>query len=311
MDLEKITAQDFPLTELSIPLAQWLYEIEEGKGLVLLSGFPVDRYSNEDCEIILWGICAHMGDVQTQSADGERMGYLKNLGDSDYSHQNNKALGLHNDACDLVAMMWITPAKEGGVTGVASATAIYNELMKEHPDELATLCEGFYFHLFEEQENRRYLVTKHKVPIFSMKDGYLSVTYLRSYIEMAFAEVVDKTLAEQTALDTMDKVAHGPRCFQQFMVDPGEILLLNNLSVLHSRTAFEDGDDPNEQRHVLRLWLKAHNTRPLVDDILVYIMRDGIPEWTGGPGSSLISEDPDSNAYQGTRKYVEYAPPVS
>ena len=42
----------------------------------------------------------------------------------------------------------------------------------------------------------------------------------------------------------------------------GEILLLNNWTSLHRRTAFDDSLDPERKRHLLRVWLSMPNSRP-------------------------------------------------
>tara|TARA_B100000959_G_C14930021_1_gene603232 strand:+ start:400 stop:1455 length:1056 start_codon:yes stop_codon:yes gene_type:complete len=304
LDLEKITAQDFPLTVLSPVLTQWLHEIQERKGLILLSGFPIDHYSKEDCGLIFWGIGAHMGEAQSQSLAGDLLGHVVNLGGKNAryrAYQNSTELALHTDATDIVGMMCLTPAKEGGLSGYAAAAAIYNELVENYPDALATLCEGFHYHLFGEQAEGESPITEQKVPVFSMKDSYLSISYLRSYIEMAFAEMgKEKTPAEQDALDILDKVAHGSRCYQQFMLAPGDIVLFNNYTILHNRTAFADDDDPDKRRHLLRLWLRAYKPRPIVDDISAFGKRAGIAKQTGR-----------SSVYQGALEYEEYAVPKS
>jgi hypothetical protein len=38
-------------------------------------------------------------------------------------------------------------------------------------------------------------------------------------------------------------------------LDRGDMQLLNNYTVIHSRTNFEDYDEPERRRHLLRLWL--------------------------------------------------------
>jgi hypothetical protein len=245
-----------------------------------------------------------MGEAQSQSLAGDLLGHVVNLGGKNAryrAYQNSTELALHTDATDIVGMMCLTPAKEGGLSGYAAATAIYNELVENYPDALATLCEGFHYHLFGEQAEGESPITEQKVPVFSMKDGYLSISYLRSYIEMAFAELgKEKTLVEQSALDLLDKVAHGPRCYQQFMLAPGDILLFNNYTVLHNRTAFADDDDPDKRRHMLRLWLRAHKPRPIVDDISAFGKRAGIAKQAGR-----------ASVYQGALEYEEYAVPKS
>ncbi len=54
---------------------------------------------------------------------------------------------------------------------------------------------------------------------------------------------------------------------------PGDIQLLNNAKILHSREAYEDSDAPGEQRHLLRLWLSARHFAGVED-----ILRSGIPQ---------------------------------
>lgn len=45
--------------------------------------------------------------------------------------------------------------------------------------------------------------------------------------------------------------------------EPGDILLLNNLVTLHRRCEFEDYEQPERKRHLLRIWLAMPNSRPL------------------------------------------------
>jgi hypothetical protein len=53
---------------------------------------------------------------------------------------------------------------------------------------------------------------------------------------------------------------------------PGDVQLLNNAVILHSREAYEDHDDLDQRRHLLRLWLSAHDFASVEDQL-----RAGIP----------------------------------
>jgi alpha-ketoglutarate-dependent taurine dioxygenase len=46
---------------------------------------------------------------------------------------------------------------------------------------------------------------------------------------------------------------------------PGDIQLLNNGRILHAREAFEDWEDLSRRRHLIRLWLAAHNFTSVED----------------------------------------------
>ena len=297
--VEEVTANDFPLGVLEKAVAGWIQEIDYGKGLVFLQGIPITRYTKDDCALIFWGIGAHMGEAQSQSLAGDRLGHVVNLGGDNpryRAYQNSTELALHTDATDIVGMMCLVPAREGGLSGYAGAAAIYNELLDHHPDVLPVLCEGFHYHLFGEHAPGESPVTEEKTPVFSEKDGCLSISYLRSYIEMAFAHMgKEKTAAESEALDTLDQVAHGPKCFRQFMLSPGDMLFFSNYTVLHNRTAFVDDDDLDKRRHLLRLWLRAHDPRPLVENISAFGKRRGISKQEGR-----------TSIYDGELEYEEY-----
>jgi len=297
--VEEVTAGDFPLGGLEKVVAGWIQEIDYGKGLVFLQGIPVARYTKDDCALIFWGIGAHMGEAQSQSLAGDRLGHVVNLGGDNpryRAYQNSTELALHTDATDIVGMMCLVPAREGGLSGYAGAAAIYNELLDHHPDVLPILCEGFHYHLFGEHAPGESPVTEEKTPVFSEKDGCLSISYLRSYIEMAFAHMgKEKTAAESEALDTLDQVAHGPKCFRQFMLSPGDMLFFSNYTVLHNRTAFVDDDNLDKRRHLLRLWLRAHDPRPLVENISAFGKRRGISKQEGR-----------TSIYDGELEYEEY-----
>ena len=46
-------------------------------------------------------------------------------------------------------------------------------------------------------------------------------------------------------------------------VRAGDVLLLNNWTTLHRRSAFTDGPAPRERRHLLRIWLSMPDSRPI------------------------------------------------
>jgi len=47
------------------------------------------------------------------------------------------------------------------------------------------------------------------------------------------------------------------------MFEPGDIQLLNNHVCVHARTGFEDYEESDRKRHLLRLWLSVENSREL------------------------------------------------
>jgi len=302
--VEDLQRGNFPLDAIANDVTRWEQEIQEGRGIFVLTGFPVDKYSKEECGIIYYGLGTHFGEAQSQSLMGDRLGHVIGVGGKDTrerAYRNSAELALHTDASDIIGMMCLVKAKQGGMSGYCSAPAIYNHFLKHHPDLLETLFEGYRYHLFGEQGPGQAPVTDHKIPVFSEREGYLSVSFLRSYIELAFEELgLDKTEAEALALDSFDEIAHSPEFRFDFMLEPGDISFFNNYTVLHTRTEFFDDEDPNKHRHLLRLWLKAWNPRPVASEMGTYGARKGIEKQAGG-----------GTYYTGKAQYIESPPPSS
>ncbi|MEM7208840.1 MAG: TauD/TfdA family dioxygenase [Pseudomonadota bacterium] len=272
--LESLSREFFPFADIADDLAHWINQVMHEEGLIILSGFPVDRYSKDDMAILHWGIGTHFGTAMSQSVMGDKLGHVINVGGKDpkeRAYRNSMELGMHTDSCDVVAMMCLQKAMQGGVSGYVSAITIYNEILNRRPDLMPILMEGFYYHRFGEEAPGESPVTEEKLPIFSFKDGYLSVNFLRAYIELA-AEELNTPLTEDelAALDLVDEIAHDDAFALKFVTQPGQAVFFNNLTVLHNRTGFEDSDIPEEKRHFLRLWLVAHDPRPVSDAWRIY-----------------------------------------
>jgi alpha-ketoglutarate-dependent taurine dioxygenase len=103
------------------------------------------------------------------------------------------------------------------------------------------------------------------IPVFNWHEGLLSAIYQRQYIESArrFQGVRPLTPAQIEALDLFDELANDGTLNLTMELQPGDIQLVHNHTILHDRTAFEDFDDPERKRHLLRLWVAPPNARPL------------------------------------------------
>jgi alpha-ketoglutarate-dependent taurine dioxygenase len=103
------------------------------------------------------------------------------------------------------------------------------------------------------------------VPVFNWYSGLLSTIYHRSYIESArrFPEVPALAPEQIEALNYFDQLANDPALHFQMELQPGDIQLVHNHTLLHDRTSFEDWAEPERKRHLLRLWLAPADARPL------------------------------------------------
>ncbi|MDP3135386.1 MAG: TauD/TfdA family dioxygenase [Burkholderiaceae bacterium] len=267
---------DFPLPIFSRRLAAVLEELQHGRGIAVLRGLPVDPQDEEMAARILWGVGAYLGYGLRQSPGVNIGGFPDNniahiidqRKDPNDRNIHGSATGYeqqpHCDPSDIVALLCVRPALTGGgVSRVASATAIYNDLRERVPDVLQTLFEGFYNDLRKDGANGL-SVTPHPVPVYGYESGHLSISFNSRTVELA-AEREGYALspARRKALDEILAAAARPDLVHEMTMRTGDLQLLNNYTMLHSRTAWTDPDDISQRRCMLRLWLRTRNPRPL------------------------------------------------
>ena len=68
------------------------------------------------------------------------------------------------------------------------------------------------------------------------------------------------------AMDRFDQMLQHHELCYHMRLEPGDIQLLNNHVVLHSRTHYVDFPDPAAKRHLLRLWLSSYQGVALPDN---------------------------------------------
>lgn len=267
------TKDDFPIHALSDQLAGYAEEMENGKGFLLLRGLPIAQYDSDDINIINYGIGLHLGVPVRQNLKGDLLGAVENVGDISKKetrvYETNLYLPYHTDLSDVFGLMCVRPAKSGGLTSLVSSGAVYNEILEKYPEYLGVFYRPMYYaHLGKDSSN--------KAPIFSYHEGKLSCRYLRQYIELG-AALQERPLSrvEMEAMDVFDRIIHDEAIRLDMMLEPGDLLLANNYSVMHSRTSFEDFDEIEKRRKLVRLWVKMPNARALAPD---FPGQNGFPE---------------------------------
>jgi len=253
--------KDFPIAEMQEGIEHILNELEEGRGFILIRGLKADLYDEGELQCIYYGLGLHLGNAVKQNPKGDLLGMVTNVGDLNDKntrvYETNAYLPYHTDLSDVVGLLSIKKAREGGMSSLVSAATIYNTILDEAPDLLDVLYQPFYFaHLGDEKPTLS--------PIFSYHKGKLSCRYLRQYIELGHdIEGVPLSQIQIEAMDLFDDIMHRNEVKLDMMLQPGDIQFANNYMVLHSRTGFEDYEAPDRYRKLVRLWLKMPNAREL------------------------------------------------
>lgn len=276
-EIDQITSRNFELITLGPVMRAVARQLEEGVGAILLRNFPTEGFSVEDVTRMYYGLSTHLGIPVAQNAAGKLIDSVRNeggpaAGPTVRSYKTARPLTYHNDLSDIVGLLCLKPAKEGGVSRVISAVELHNVIARERPDLLETLYREPYFQNWR-GEGPMGQAPVYWARIFSWYEGRLSTHYSNRSITEAQehygADVVPRlTPAQAEALSFIEEVCGREELPLDMSFRPGDIQYLNNFSVWHSRTGFVDHDDPAERRHLLRVWLAQPNGRRLADDHL-------------------------------------------
>jgi hypothetical protein len=283
VDWSAVTREDFQIPGLDEYCASAREELENGSGMVKLTGLDFAGLDPRSQRHLWFGLGRHLGNILSQSNSGLLMKAIQDEGyDVAASHgvtvdENGKPflssyartltsgpLRFHTDRCDVVGLFCVGQAAKGGVSRLCSTGAVHNEILKRRPDLLEILYQPVPRTRFGEEkggENSIYLL-----PIFGQRDGRLTSHYSRTYIENAqqLPQAPRLTPQQVEALAMLDAVA-AELAFEMTM-QPGEIQLLNNHVIYHARTAFENDEATGRVRSMLRLWFAMPNSRALPED---------------------------------------------
>jgi hypothetical protein len=264
-----VRRDNFPLGKFADTLADIRRELIDGRGIVMMQNFPIDRLDREGIAIAYLGLGSYLGEPMSQNKEGHILGHVKDLG-GDYSDRNTRGymtkaeMRFHADGCDYVGLLCLNTSKSGGESRVASSVTIYNRILESRPDLAEVLTQDFYRSRSGElgPGQEPYF----KQPIFSFTDGYFSATGAGAVIDKAqqLPGVPRFTPLQKEAIEVYRQVAE--ECAVDIGFRPGDIQFLNNFVTLHTRRAYEDWPEPARKRHLLRLWLSDPEARPVPNE---------------------------------------------
>ncbi|HEX6471798.1 MAG TPA: TauD/TfdA family dioxygenase [Streptosporangiaceae bacterium] len=229
-------------------------------GLVVLGGFPVGEEPDlVERAYVLLGML--LGQPVAQTLDGRLLVRVEayDPGVKVPGAQNTgipNAQPFHIDrAADVVGLLCIRRARAGGLSLVVSSRTVHNTLAERHPDLLPVLYRPIPVQTPPLRGPAGEVAAQWcEVPVFSQVDGHFAAYCDRHVIDMAqrFPDAPRLTERQEAALAAVDEVVALPGLALEMSLEPGDLQLINNLSVLHARTAYE-GDPAGQGRLLLRL----------------------------------------------------------
>jgi len=289
---------DFPLPDVSrAALQQAVNMTQQRWGMCLLKGFPVSDWSEDDTRLAYWGMALYMGVGRTQNRASQVMNDVRDAG-GDYKvkggrgYNTNAGLDFHQDSCDIVALLCRRTARSGGTSKVVSSIALRDEIQKRRPD-LIPVLESPFFHSYQGTQDPSQ-PPYYRLSIFGTDPNYFCARTNRKNLVAAqrdFPEVPRLTAAQTQALDLLEELMPSDEFCYSMELERGDMQLLNNYVTLHSRTPFEDYEEPDLKRHLLRLWLAIPGSQPLPESWAEYYGDYRAGSVRGGVRGSSITEE--------------------
>lgn len=268
MPLTSISKNNFPLPNFSRFLDSMRAELLNGKGFILFKGLPVAAWGLRKSAVAYMGLGTYLGYFVSQNGRGHVLGHVKDLGedatqiDKVRIYRTNARQYFHADDSDVVGLLCVAKALEGGESDIVSSHHVWNTLQQEHPDvaELLTQPIWYFDRKGETSKGQEewirtsvfYLETGDNGRVYAKWDPY----YIRSLTRFSDAGLIPPLSPAQIRAAALleDTCLH---LSLHMILEIGDIQFLSNAQVLHARTAYKDYPPPAPRRHLMRLWLST------------------------------------------------------
>ena len=263
-ELDSINKNDLPLFKKKI-LNFRNERLLDGVGLFVIDGICMESFSVKEKTSIYTLASKILGELIIQNIKQEKIVEIKDIGKSMKTggryHETKEGGSHHTDSPqwknvpDYLGLFCVHNAKKGGTNLFLSAYTIHNRILQERKDLLDIFYEKFYFDKrgeFKDGESPTVFQ-----PIFELKNKKLFFRYLRNYID-AGHDIQNQPLSQpqKDALTYLDNLMHMEDITLKYDLKPGDMVFSDNHRVVHGRTSFEDYDDENLKRFMLRTWIK-------------------------------------------------------
>ena len=258
-----LSPSHFALTACGDMMAAVRRKLRNGVGLAVIDRVPVERFSADENRALYWLLGGLLGRLVAQKWDGTMSYDVRDTGKAlEYGVRRSVTsleLQFHTDAPwltlppELVGLLCLSPAREGGVSRFLSLVTVHNELRHRHPEVLPRLYQPFPWDRQAEHAPGDEKVSWQ--PVFQSDGRDVLARYNEALILNGEALTgVSLDPEGRQALAAMRAIVESPESAVELTIEKGQIQYLNNHHFAHSRTAFKDAEEPHLKRHLIRLW---------------------------------------------------------
>jgi hypothetical protein len=241
-------------------------KIINGPGLFVIEGVSFVSFSSTEIKDIYLLISMILGELLEQDSKGSKLITVKNIGKSLSTggryHQTRDGGSFHtdgphwNEPPDILGLLCINPAFEGGVSKFISVYTIHNIILQLGIDVLEPLYNDFFFDRREEVSADLRTISK---PIFSFQDNKLNCRFLKDYIiSGSKIKDVDLSTSQNISINVLEKTTKDSNNALNYNLKNNDMVFSHNHRLFHGRTSFKDSEEIGKERELLRVWIKTN-----------------------------------------------------
>lgn len=264
---------------------KWKYQLgPDGRGFQVIRGVPVHWWTMKQAEIFYWAFGKYIGTPGAQDSAGNLLGHVIDIGPSNVTerpYRQRVDIDYHCDGSDIVGLLCINGAKQGGESRIISSVAVFNRLLRQgHPKVQQHIARLFgRIMLF----TRKTFGLAAYFPVHPLRldsSGTLRTYwnqeyYLRSYRHASngsltvFGEADPFALESVAAYDDIlsrdlrGELPPDEELGLSMNLQQGDIQLISNHYILHARTEFTDHSQDEIERSRRGLGLAPEAVGPV------------------------------------------------
>lgn len=260
--IEALRPEDFDLPACRSMMAEVKRELVEGVGFAVIDRLDIEAIGRDQARAVYWLLCAMVERPVAQKWNGAMYYDVADRGKRSMRAVNTRdEIVYHTDnsfnVCppNYVGLLCLQKAKSGGMSKIVNFAAAHNEMRRRHPELLARAYLPYVFDRQHEHAPDEERIIRR--PIFENHDGRMVGRVSSFHIRTGHALAGEPLDPEgEAAMEAIESIMNEDGMAHEFWFEQGQIQIIDNRRLGHKRTAFEDWDEPEKKRCLMRLWLR-------------------------------------------------------
>lgn len=259
-----LNAGDYPLDACRALMDRVRSVLLDGAGFAVLDRLPVERYGVDEMKDVYWLLSGLIERPVAQAFDGTLLYDVIDTGRKIAvrvrGDKTRQELSMHTDygfnfPPPFIGLMMLRAARSGGESSVVSMESVHDALRRRDPALLERLYRPFYWNRQGEHPADDPIANVN--PVFAYDGDRLRARVNRRLIHVGH-EIMGQPLDEagRQAIETIYDVMADPGLAVRFQLEAGQVQYLNNWGCAHMRAEYQDFDDPDRRRHLVRIFLR-------------------------------------------------------